>query len=522
MEFGSPVKKSGAEQEANGLQVNKENGSNSSNLDLNQAVTKEGEEDEYQMSKVQMGMKGNACEQNDDTEHSPSSKSATLMDPDPDEMSRPMPVEQKSSSDGNGSSSDCERLDLPVKEARNQLPSPPPRESSDSPETVSSVGMTTSSKPNSTSSPKMSSPIVPQRGRSASPSTSLHSADRDGADITENKVDELSNVERSSGNEDELQQMETNSTLPEKNCISSPAQKRMLVGEKNDSPSPKRRRYSDERRISLSPKRRETPEDDRHVSPPKNQYSPKHRAISPSSKKRYPAEDRYMSSPSKRKHTSEDREASPRRRRHSPEPRHISPSRRRHSSADRRISPSPRRHRSPDYRRRRHERSRSPIGRRGSSPVRSSDHRRRTRSRSPPRDYYRRSPRGRYSPPRRAYPPRWRSPPRIQSRRRSPRRRHWSPPPNRNTGLGKPGNNLFVAGFSFDTTERDLERKFSRFGRITDLRIVRDKRTGESRGFGFLTLERDEDADAAIRALDQSEWNGRIVLIEKAKSANRH
>eukprot|EP00252_Welwitschia_mirabilis_P009224 TRINITY_DN2160_c0_g1_i2.p1 TRINITY_DN2160_c0_g1~~TRINITY_DN2160_c0_g1_i2.p1 ORF type:complete len:494 (+),score=122.43 TRINITY_DN2160_c0_g1_i2:190-1671(+) len=493
MEFGSPVKKSGAEQEANGLQVNKENGSNSSNLDLNQAVTKEGEEDEYQMSKVQMGMKGNACEQNDDTEHSPSSKSATLMDPDPDEMSRPMPVEQKSSSDGNGSSSDCERLDLPVKEARNQLPSPPPRESSDSP-----------------------------RGRSASPSTSLHSADRDGADITENKVDELSNVERSSGNEDELQQMETNSTLPEKNCISSPAQKRMLVGEKNDSPSPKRRRYSDERRISLSPKRRETPEDDRHVSPPKNQYSPKHRAISPSSKKRYPAEDRYMSSPSKRKHTSEDREASPRRRRHSPEPRHISPSRRRHSSADRRISPSPRRHRSPDYRRRRHERSRSPIGRRGSSPVRSSDHRRRTRSRSPPRDYYRRSPRGRYSPPRRAYPPRWRSPPRIQSRRRSPRRRHWSPPPNRNTGLGKPGNNLFVAGFSFDTTERDLERKFSRFGRITDLRIVRDKRTGESRGFGFLTLERDEDADAAIRALDQSEWNGRIVLIEKAKSANRH
>lgn len=44
-------------------------------------------------------------------------------------------------------------------------------------------------------------------------------------------------------------------------------------------------------------------------------------------------------------------------------------------------------------------------------------------------------------------------------------------------------------------------------------------RTGDSRGFGFLSLERDEDADAAIRALDQTEWNGRIVLVEKSKTS---
>ena len=71
--------------------------------------------------------------------------------------------------------------------------------------------------------------------------------------------------------------------------------------------------------------------------------------------------------------------------------------------------------------------------------------------------------------------PRRRSPPPSYSRRRSPRR-PWSPPANRNTGLGKPGNNLFVAGFSYVTTERDLEKKFSRFGRVTDVRIVRDRR----------------------------------------------
>ncbi|KAK3025546.1 hypothetical protein RJ639_041024 [Escallonia herrerae] len=42
--------------------------------------------------------------------------------------------------------------------------------------------------------------------------------------------------------------------------------------------------------------------------------------------------------------------------------------------------------------------------------------------------------------------------------------------------------------------------------------------SGDSRGFGFLSLERDDEADAAIRALDKTEWNGRIVLVEKSKS----
>ncbi|KAH9295319.1 hypothetical protein KI387_038907, partial [Taxus chinensis] len=177
--------------------------------------------------------------------------------------------------------------------------------------------------------------------------------------------------------------------------------------------------------------------------------------------------------------------------------RHRSPTLKHRSPVSRHVSSSPKRRYSPQEVRRKHDRSRSPVGRRRVSPGYGRGYRGRSRSR------------GRYSP-RNRFSPRRRTPPRYRPRQRSPRRRPWSPPPNRNTGLGKPGNNLFIAGFSFDTTEGDLERKFSRYGNVTDVRVVRDKRSGDSRGFGFLTLERDEDADAAIRALDQTEWNGRI------------
>ncbi|XP_065862381.1 uncharacterized protein [Euphorbia lathyris] len=185
--------------------------------------------------------------------------------------------------------------------------------------------------------------------------------------------------------------------------------------------------------------------------------------------------------------------------------------------------------------------SRSPVRQRDTSSRYKRDRSHRSRSRSPYKRDRGISSRGRHSPRPRSPPtyhlsrhspsprspptyrlsrhsPSPRSPPTYRLSRHSPRSRPWVPPPNRRTGLGKPGNILFVAGFNFLTTERDLERKFSRFGRVRDVRIVRDKRSGDSRGFGFLSLERDEDADAAIRALDETEWNGRIILVEKSKS----
>lgn len=54
--------------------------------------------------------------------------------------------------------------------------------------------------------------------------------------------------------------------------------------------------------------------------------------------------------------------------------------------------------------------------------------------------------------------------------------RYLSPASYRRTRIGKPGTCLFVAGFGFMTTERELERKFSRFGRVRNVRIIRDRR----------------------------------------------
>lgn len=110
------------------------------------------------------------------------------------------------------------------------------------------------------------------------------------------------------------------------------------------------------------------------------------------------------------------------------------------------------------------------------------------------RDRFRR----RSPPPPRA--PRYRSPPR--SRR---------PPPT--TGL-----HIFAAGLNFIINEKDLERKFEKYGPVKDARIVRNPRSGESRGFGFLIMEHDDDVDRAIRHLDGRDWNGRRLLVERAKN----
>ena len=75
---------------------------------------------------------------------------------------------------------------------------------------------------------------------------------------------------------------------------------------------------------------------------------------------------------------------------------------------------------------------------------------------------------------------------------------------------------IFVGNLAWATTNEDLEAKFSEFGQVTSARIINDKMTGKSRGFGFVDMD-DEGAAKAIEAISGKEWNGREITCNEAK-----
>lgn len=77
--------------------------------------------------------------------------------------------------------------------------------------------------------------------------------------------------------------------------------------------------------------------------------------------------------------------------------------------------------------------------------------------------------------------------------------------------------NLFVANISRTVTEDALKALFSEFGEITSAKIVIDKYTGESKGFGFVDMLHDRDAMEAIKKLSRASFFGSKLLVSKAK-----
>ncbi|KAI0713115.1 hypothetical protein C8T65DRAFT_645539 [Cerioporus squamosus] len=110
--------------------------------------------------------------------------------------------------------------------------------------------------------------------------------------------------------------------------------------------------------------------------------------------------------------------------------------------------------------------------------------------------------------------PRGGDPPRRSSRSRSPGR-----PANRDREGGgtNPGNNLHVSGLSHKVDTRDLEAAFAKVGRVQKAQVMYDPHTRESRGFGFVTMESAEEADAAIAAMNGTELMGKAISVEKAR-----
>jgi cold-inducible RNA-binding protein len=78
-------------------------------------------------------------------------------------------------------------------------------------------------------------------------------------------------------------------------------------------------------------------------------------------------------------------------------------------------------------------------------------------------------------------------------------------------------NKLFVGNLSFEVTERDLLDMFSPHGSVTEANLMLDRSTGRSRGFAFVTMATDEAAQAAIQALNGSEFKGRALTVNIAR-----
>ena len=79
---------------------------------------------------------------------------------------------------------------------------------------------------------------------------------------------------------------------------------------------------------------------------------------------------------------------------------------------------------------------------------------------------------------------------------------------------------LFVARLDFSVDSDELRTVFEEYGTVTSCSVVTDKETGRSRGFGFVEMS-DDDANMAIRQLDQSELRGREMVVKVAEDKRR-
>lgn len=80
---------------------------------------------------------------------------------------------------------------------------------------------------------------------------------------------------------------------------------------------------------------------------------------------------------------------------------------------------------------------------------------------------------------------------------------------------------LFVGGISWSTDDEELRRHFAAYGTVVDARVIYDRETGRSRGFGFVTFEEEADAERAKEALDGSEHMGRTIRVNEAEERQR-
>ena len=77
--------------------------------------------------------------------------------------------------------------------------------------------------------------------------------------------------------------------------------------------------------------------------------------------------------------------------------------------------------------------------------------------------------------------------------------------------------NIFVARLNYSTVEDSLREEFERFGEVSSAKIILDKFTGKSKGFGFVEMPNDDEAREAIKELNDTEFDGRVIVVKEAE-----
>ncbi len=79
------------------------------------------------------------------------------------------------------------------------------------------------------------------------------------------------------------------------------------------------------------------------------------------------------------------------------------------------------------------------------------------------------------------------------------------------------GKKLYVGNLSYGVNSSELEQLFSAYGTVTSAQVIQDRETGRSKGFGFVEMGSDSEAQAAINGLNEQEHNGRPLAVNEAR-----
>lgn len=79
------------------------------------------------------------------------------------------------------------------------------------------------------------------------------------------------------------------------------------------------------------------------------------------------------------------------------------------------------------------------------------------------------------------------------------------------------GRKLYVGNLSYNTNEPDLEQLFGQYGTVESVQVMRDAATGRARGFGFVEMSNDSEAQQAATSLNETEFGGRTIQVNEAR-----